>query len=127
MKNEHILNLHQVVPIEIRLEVYKEAILALKQTDSDKYSLIGSKGLCLLLPCILWDLETFSDETPEYKNWDWHDATIAFPELTEKVIKLLKMFQPDDKKTFAKSKNAYRITFIKQWIEDLTNQLILES
>ena len=84
MKNTHILDLRQEVPIELRLETYKEALnylIANKNTSDPVY---GS-GLCLVLPCILWGLTDCDDYAPNGMDWLWQHTPIAFPEIKEWV------------------------------------------
>jgi hypothetical protein len=75
MKNEHILP-NTEVPIELRKEVYKEALRIIEETKEEKY------GLCLLLPKILWGLnidEFIEDQTN--KSYKLLTTTNMFPEL----------------------------------------------
>ena len=80
MKNTHILNLKQEVPLDIRIKVYKEAIKYLEKVlkgGEDKYYV----GLCILLPCLLWNLNAFFSVAPDNLDWETDDTVIAFPEL----------------------------------------------
>lgn len=82
MENEHILP-NTLVPEDIRLKVYKEAIDIIKQGEL-KYCL-GGFDLCLLLPCILWDLDSFLNDTPLGETWWDVDTINQFPEITKLV------------------------------------------
>lgn len=80
MKNTHILNLKKEVPLDIRIEVYKDAIKYLEnalKVDEDKYYV----GLCILLPCLLWDLDSSFSVAPDSLDWETEDTVIAFPEI----------------------------------------------
>lgn len=79
MQNEDIKSLKKPVPVELRLKIYKEALNIIKENQSC-FSM-SSHGLCLLLPCILWDLEDYVSETPSGHDWNFLDTTKAFPEV----------------------------------------------
>ena len=88
--------------------MYKEA-LEIIEKDIPRFGM-GSFSLCLLLPCILWDLKTASSLTPDGKHWDYIDTIIAFPEL--------KSFLKDN----TRKTNEERIAFLKQTISTLNNK-----
>ena len=78
-----------LVPKQKRLAVYKQAVEHIK-TKSCKH-LCGTNqphlsGLCLLLPCILWDLNHYADRSPSGVYWSYYDTSKMFPELTEEDI-----------------------------------------
>lgn len=84
--------LKEEVPIDIRRDVY---IKAFKRLDEHR-------GLCVLLPMILWDLEKALDEPLHYIStgeiWDCNDTTTAFPELTNEDVQCIeKEMLLDDK------------------------------
>lgn len=76
-------NLDSEIPPEIRLLVYKKAISQIKRKTYTKYGL-ESAQLCLLLPCILWDLKSYTSFGPN--NYNWENTNNAFPEFTDKEI-----------------------------------------
>ena len=91
MKNTHILSLQEEVPIEIRKQVYQEALLICQSNDIRR-----SYGLCLLLPTLLWDMNHHTDVGPNGKRFKWRDTTTAFPETKNLVAKLLKVNNEND-------------------------------
>lgn len=110
MKNTHIKNLYEEVPIEIRIKVYEEAlnhILNIKRHRSDCF------GLCLILPCILWDLNTAIDTAPDGFDWHYESTSYAFPELDNKVLKKLQNLRTES------TKNLFRVKFLKESINKL--------
>lgn len=109
MKNIHIKSLKEVVPTELRLEVYKKAILCIE--NNIKIAGMCSHGLCLLLPCLLWDLKHPSSLTPDNKEWNYQDTSIAFPELTEEVISKIER---------SKDRQATRANYLKAFIKKLS-------
>jgi len=88
MKNQHILP-NTEVPIELRKEVYREALtmLELNKVKFDfakKYSC----WLCWLLPSILYDYDCYKDIYD--KNMiDFRDTGNMFPEIKDFIIKNL--------------------------------------
>lgn len=86
-------SLEIVVPEELRFLIYQEALDYYENEDYliDKYNCDRDTlplGLCLLLPCMLWDLKHFLQDAPDGENWDFSDTRIAFPEIKDflKVI-----------------------------------------
>lgn len=90
MKNEDIIP-GQLVPKDIRLQVYKEAIEVLENGKNgiDKYNLSLGFGLCLILIPILYDLEDFLANAPNGQSQSWTDTTSMFPELDQYVLREL--------------------------------------
>ena len=98
MKNTNIKNLDKVIPKRIRFSVYKEALKLLEDASklpSNSYDVYGMGtrndnlfGLCLLLPCILWNLENYCHPAPDNTDWDWYNTSFAFPEIA-KGVKLI--------------------------------------
>ena len=80
MRNENILPKEEV-PLEIRIQVYKEALQKLN-SNKNFYNLSG-KALCFLLPCILWDLNFYTDNSPSGEYWCSKAAIKMFPEIKE--------------------------------------------
>lgn len=82
MRNEQY-ELTEILPKNIRMEVYKEALKFIKCKE-EKYGLYGKhSGLCLILPCILWDLDTYLSDDPNDNQWEYFDTSTAFPEISE--------------------------------------------
>lgn len=92
MKNTHIRNLKQVVPFKERMETYKEALdiyernleRLKKGKDTDYPSCVTSGSINLLLPCLLWDLNSFHDSCPDSTSWCFEDVKETFPEIQRK-------------------------------------------
>jgi hypothetical protein len=84
MKNTDILP-GQLVPEEIRLEIYREA---LRQLDEPLKYELEDYYLCLLLPCILWELEYYLDD-PDSGSWEYLQTKKMFPEIQGIEIEVL--------------------------------------
>jgi len=106
-------SLKKEVPKELRLEIYKKAL--------DFYITGGmiarmdpkNAGLCMLLPCILWNLEDYLDGNPnDDSDWNYHDTQKAFPEITKRIIYKVR----DSEDTVKK-----RIKILKRIIKRLEN------
>ena len=78
-------NLRVEVPKELRLEIYKKAVEYYNNYNpQNDWSVSKSKGrgLCLVLPCILWDLVDYYGNPPHLTEpWKHHDTQFAFPEI----------------------------------------------
>ena len=112
MKN-YDCTLEEVVPSEIRLEVYKEALNFI-ENDKKEYGLDKYDGLCLLLPCIMWDLNHFLNNDPNGNYWYYGDTQYSFPEFG-KLIHLIKDCNYDEK-------IETRIKVLKSCIKTLENE-----
>jgi hypothetical protein len=112
MKNEHIKSLKEVIPAEIRLEVYKEALNCIK--NNINISGMGSYGLCMVFPCLLWGLDDYVNRTPTGDTWSFFDTKRAFPELTNEVIDKIELQQE------LIDRNKLRIRYLKQFIKKLS-------
>lgn len=121
MKNINI-DIKKTVPQAIRLQVYKESLKILQDvSNSIKYKIeqkkhhgvFGSVGLCVLLPCVLWDLESYLDKEPDNKHWDYRDTIIGFPELKSKIDLICNTKSIDPYKN-----NKIRIEILKGIIND---------
>lgn len=88
MKTPYKKPLTVVVPKARRLFVYKQALYILKN-NIHCYGLPSNKGLCLLLPCVLWNLNHYLDNDPNGDFWLYTRTVITFPEIADK-IKLVK-------------------------------------
>jgi hypothetical protein len=93
-----------------RIEVYKKALYLIKNSIYDYY--MTSHGLCLLLPCILWELKTYCDESPDGKDWKISNTGQLFPELNDDVIDSLNSLSGDEEK------NPLRIKYLEEWISN---------
>ena len=90
MKNTHIRNLKSPVPIIERMEVYQEALEMyeenlerIRNKTSVKFPGGAPSGKpYLILPCLLWDLEHFTNKCPDGKDWDSFNVTVGFPEIS---------------------------------------------
>lgn len=131
MKNEHIKNLSQVVPPQIRVEVYEEAIkrteIAINNYHNyDKRNELPfgySIGLCLLLPICLWDLKNCYKTTPDGTWWIFSETELAFPELGENMESLQQQLTNDfnDLSTHFTQRLQIRIDFLKKFIQQIQN------
>lgn len=120
MKNTHIKSLEEIVPPNIRLEIYKEALCIVEnQLNNYKghrdHNSYFPRGLCLLLPLLLWDLPSVYSNTPNENIWNYYETSIAFPELTTDVIKTISTAY-----TY-QDRIETRIKFLTSFIETLTN------
>lgn len=114
MKNIEIKTLNEVVPKEIRLEVYKEALELYKEDSPKIYQdtlRTRSRGLCILLPMVLWGLDDF-DPFDQEREWYWKDTFVAFSELNKTIIGILEEMEPKDKP-------AKRQEYLNRWIKEL--------
>lgn len=64
-----------------RLALYKRA-LECYLTKNFPSQLEGA-GICMLLPCLYWDLNHFCDKSPDGVDWDYRDTKKWFPEIKE--------------------------------------------
>jgi len=109
MINTHILNLKQEVPKEIRLEVYIKAVEYINNPIQTK-----GFGLCIILPVLLWDLNTFIAASPDGNDWSYQETCKAFPELTDEVLETL--FHTHT----TKERKIKRLEYLEQFIKQLT-------
>lgn len=115
MKNLHIKNLKEVVPKEIRLQVYKDALSYYKSENYERLGKVLGFGLCLSLPVHLWELSGFEELNPEGQKWDYEDTSLAFPELTKSVINKISDIEEGENQTIK------RVYYLEQWISNLEN------
>ena len=113
MKNKHICG-GDLVPENIRLSVYRKAAEIIREKIW-LYQL-SEPYLCLLLPCILWELNSFLDKDPNDNIWHDPDTTLMFPELTKDVIRSI------ESTNTVNEANNLRLEFLKQFIANLTAQ-----
>jgi len=107
MKNENILP-GQIVPEDIRLEVYKEALEKIGTT-------YGYFGLCLALPMILWGLKSYLEYAPNRDIWDWKDTETMFPEIAG-------IREAVDNESNKKEQVTIRIQYLESAIAKLSNK-----
>jgi hypothetical protein len=105
------LTLDEELPINVRIAVYKKAIKDIETEEYIKYSPVSS--LCIILPCILWNLESFNSNQPNGDMWITNETPTAFPELTEEVINKITFYYPSH------TKIPIRIKYLKGWIKQL--------
>lgn len=103
-KNLHIKNLYSPVPMELRLEIYKEALT----------TWLVSPGLCLLLPKLLWGLVSIFDNGPDGQVWPLRSTSTAFPELNLDALCYIES---------SGDKEATRKYLLEQWIGRLESEL----
>lgn len=84
--------LKKEVPTEYRLKIYELAIEYYENYEEISAENDRGEGLCLVLPCILWNLPTYHNSPPHQEFWDWGDSVVAFPEL-QKVIYYFKSYK----------------------------------
>lgn len=115
MKNQHITTLKKPIPIDIRIEVYKDAIDIIKNNiKHDTLTTNSISALCLLLPCILWDLDHWLQDTPAGIDWNHNDVPKAFPEIKQWTEEAYKFGGNSN------NKNLKRIEVLQNAINKLT-------
>jgi hypothetical protein len=83
MKNEHILP-NTEVPIELRKEVYKEALRVIENWDKNKkkYNINSNPELCWFLIMVLYGAkEVLHDHPVTNETISFHRTKTMFPEL----------------------------------------------
>jgi len=100
MKNAHIKP-KEVVPTELRLEIYKEA---LEKTNWKT----NETGLCHLLPMLLWGFEYCLEAHNRLDHKFW-DTKLMFPELSSELHKIYR----------ARNENLVRSNVLKRMIKKL--------
>ena len=99
MKNEHIKS-KEVVPTELRLEVYKQALTRNWKTNEN--------GLCHLLTMYLWGFSYENQAYVEIHHKYW-DTERMFPELVAELPKI----------AIATHKNNVRVNSLKRMIKKI--------
>jgi hypothetical protein len=94
-----------ILPKEVRLEVYKKTKQVILKNE-DVFGLKRNYHLCLLLPCILWNLNYYLDYPTCDEYWSFSRTPIAFPELTKQDIELIQESE-DINKVRLKLLNSY--------------------
>lgn len=103
--------LTEEVPKEIRLEVYKKAKELIENWEEEINFGLQTPQLCLLLPCILYNLENYLDDSGNGETWSTCDTVLAFTEFTEEDIEAI---------ANSIDKNVKRLELVTQWIEKLS-------
>ena len=98
-------NLGDELPKEVKLQVYKRALEIIKK-DKLVFGLETSLFLCLLLPCILFDLTMYLQSQPNGKVWVYYLTKKSFPEINYKAIEKLKMSSAIKKRRILELENA---------------------
>lgn len=110
----NITTLKKEVPKHIRLEVYKEAL--------NREDWLSNQGLCVGLPKIMLGVDEqklgFILDTATGRGMYYRDTSIAFPELTDEVIKLLENnVEPE----------PLRLEYLREWIRVLGEDAIEQT
>lgn len=98
-------NLGDELPREVKLEVYVKALEIIKE-DKLVYGLETNLFLCLLLPCILWDLKSYLHYQLSGKVWVYYRTKKSFPEINYKAIEELKISSAIRKRRIKELENA---------------------
>ena len=106
----------QEVPIELRLQTYKEAIEIIEKGEH-KFEMKQFQ-LCVLLPCIFWDLKTFNEDYKVKTYWFSEDTSIMFPELDNLLKKIGFMGHYTD---------AERLKFLRSTVAEIEQKLKNET
>lgn len=83
--------LDKELPREVRFPVYKKALEIYKSIIKDNsvefagMGVSGGIGLCMILPCILWNLNDYLDNAPDGNHWSFLRTSTAFPEIKEYI------------------------------------------
>lgn len=115
MKNAQY-TLDAPLPKEVRLECFKEAIEYYKRKINGLSTKNKGRGLCLALPSILWDLDSYLGNPPHIEEWHCLQTPKAFVfDLSDLLLKL---------QSVNSSEKAFkvRIKFLEKLIKDLENE-----
>ena len=112
MKYNYNRSLKIVVPKDIRLSVYKDAIKIFERNEPAFG--MNSKGLCLLLPCILYDLDHYLKNKKGGEIWSWWETEKAFPEIEPYINELNGTIGNEEK-------NALRLSILKKIVKDFVS------
>lgn len=101
-----------------RLATYRKALKHLEE-GIPKFGM-ENFGLCLILPCIYYNLGDFNDPI-NGRAWDYRETQEAFPELQDIIAQLLeyeRKYQYSDVsyKEYHEKKNALRIKLLKEYL-----------
>jgi hypothetical protein len=106
-----------LVPVEIRIEVYKEAMKIIKRGEPAHG--LHFLELCLLLPCILWNLKHYCDDSPSGLMWYIEETPNMFPELTRNRLNRIISIAWDKMGIHIKEKNKMRIIVLREMIKEI--------
>lgn len=125
MKNQECLP-NKVVNAEKRLSVYKAAIKFInrkKKRPHRVYNLSSyDAGLCILLPCILWNIN-YLKNGPYNISWDYRKTSKMFPELTKRDINAIqKTYNSDDTNLVLEKRLKLLTSYVKK-LEKKLNKL----
>lgn len=118
MKNTHIQNLDEIIPKDIRVQTYIDALEYYEQRKWDKEDKSEgdyAEGLCLVLPCIMWDLYNYLSIAPDGEYWHWTKTQEAFPELGRDIHNV------DSNMISKGKKNKIRMVLLRNWIKELSD------
>lgn len=76
------------MPGNIRVQVYLETLDMLESKNYDSIKENSKKvplGLCFILPCVLWGLDSIYDKQPDGEAWFNVQTLVAFPELINEI------------------------------------------
>lgn len=80
MKKNSEIKQSQLVPLEIRKEVYAEALELIQSGDWEKV-IDDEPCLCIFLPCLLWGIDILSKSLIRQTGLRFYDTELMFPEL----------------------------------------------
>ena len=109
-----------VVDAKIRLEVYKEAMKIIKRGEPAHG--LHFLELCLLFPCILWNLKHYCDDSPSGLHWNVDETSIMFPELTKDRLRRIITIAWDSEGVHIKKKTKMRIIILREMIKELESK-----
>jgi len=101
------------IPDELRLKIYKKLLEMFLKAKDYHNVIAGCSGLCLSLPCLLFNLSCVYNNDPNGNNWDYNLTGESFIELTNKELKII-MSSGNNK---IEIKHETRIKFLKRAIK----------
>lgn len=106
--------LTEIVPPEIRLEVYKKALNLIENwkhgEEEEKQRFLPFPELCILLPTLLYEQKHWRNKDI---TWFHSESKISFPELNNGFLSEIYVFHEQLKIT------PIRIKYLKIWIKEL--------
>lgn len=113
MRNKQY-TLEKELPKKVKLQVYKDA-LELYKNDENTIKQLGW-GLCLVLPCVLWEINHYLDTMPNEECWSHKETEIAFPEIKPYINSLNEPLNHKHTNTLT------RISWLEEIIKKLENE-----